>query len=89
MKVYVTLMFCINQDKPPGDKHGHPPQDFACEHLFALFYKLINSINSKAHLSVTNHDHADEDDVDVGSQGFIVVDFINLRGNEEHDILTI
>lgn len=39
MKVYITFMFCTNQEKPPGDKHSHRPQDFACEHLFALFYK--------------------------------------------------
>lgn len=39
MKVYGTVMFVINRDQAPGDKYTHPPQDFACEHLFALFYK--------------------------------------------------
>lgn len=35
------------------------------------------------HLSVPDHYHADKDNVDVGSQRFIMVDFINLKENEE------
>lgn len=37
----------------------------------------------KAHLSVADHYHAHEDNVDVGSQRLVVVDFINLSGNGE------
>ena len=37
-----------------------------------------------AHLSVPDHYHADKDNVDVGSQRLVVVDFINLKGNEHY-----
>lgn len=39
-----------------------------------------------AHLSVPDHYHADKDNVDVGTQRFIMVDFINLKGNEKHNV---
>lgn len=35
-----------------------------------------------AHLSVPNHYHADKDYVDVSSQRFVVVNFVNLKGSE-------
>lgn len=46
-----------------------------------LFFLIIIGF-SESHLAVTDHDHADEDDVDVGAQGFIVVDLIHLRGRK-------
>ena len=39
------------------------------------------------YLSVPDHDHADQDNVDVGPQGLIVVDFIYLRTARGHELI--
>ena len=41
------------------------------------------------YLSVPDHDHADKDNVDVGSQGVVVVDFIYLRTARGHEIINL
>lgn len=40
-----------------------------------------------AYLSVPDHYHANKDNVDVSSQRLIVVDFINLKWNQQHQSL--
>lgn len=40
MKVYVTSMFCIHQRQTARWQTRSPTTRLACEHLFALFYKL-------------------------------------------------
>ena len=41
------------------------------------------------YLSVPDHDHADQDNVDVGSQWLVVVDFIHLRTARGHEIINL
>lgn len=54
-----------------------------CMIIYLHIYK-ITTMCDVAHLSVPDHYHPDKDNVDVGSQRLIVVDFINLKGNEHY-----
>ncbi len=57
-----------------------PPHIIIYVHIWKITFCDI------AHLSVPDHNHADEDNVDVGSQRFVVVDFIHLKGNQSQPL---